>query len=653
MGKDKGKGRAGYAAVATTDDAESVQRGLQVVPYFQQQLAEVRDMQQIKLFFEQLSAETQGAPQGVIASLQKIKSIFTSYLGSHEGEVISAQVMSQEIIERLQAHYIQHPEIQGSKSIAWYTWMLFNGLSSIVVGTGTSGASVVSLFGQYIFDHGDAKTFIDVMRAGSIAQDVLECGLALGAIGGIMWFNVSGCEGLRQELSNWQANPAAIARKALRFTTLAFAGTAMSTLAQRFNWPFMLGLDSTKYAALYWVLGSVTWVAVGAGIGGVLTNHAFDNAHYFLPGFLYGKERKEFAKVCDKFRDLARLKLHGQGIDQFHRIFTNALDLPTDATHGQIQSKLNMILADHGRAQAFFQRMQGIFAMQYPTARAHWGTKLAVTTTSLFAAFVGVYSLFFLVKDNQFPNCKTAGGIMGVGLVITNAWLWANSLYEFIMNSLNPRAYFADTYRNSSKKDIALRTFGSALAACFGMMMGLIPLLENKNDTARQKVLTGLEFIFGVGINTLIGIIGVGAVWQYFMGWINPVPRDIVYGDIDAMKQAFFALEPGKQRQILEHMVNVMLPEVVTQDVTVNPTSPSATEPSAIATTSSSDAVAVAMPTQSYTLNTLGGQLLNILSPAKLAERLGLWRTIGSVRTGQQESTPLLNREEAATTASS
>ena len=562
------------------------------------------------------------------------------YLRLHANETMPKQVFWTEITARLLNAYTQIGDSK-SKPVWWRMWMVVNTLAALVIGTGTSAISVISLFGQHVFNNRAASdssyeeptTLVEVLQSMTVWQNIFTLMLATGAVSGIMWLNISGCEGLRQDLANWQAKPIEVAKKVLRLTLAGFAGTAMETLARKFNWPLALGLDQVKYNGVYWALGALTWAGVGAWISGVLTNHLYSNAHYILPASFYGAEDKKMALICDRFTELAKLELHGKEIGIMRSIFLESLDLiPLDAEGrfsverellrnidtSVVQRRLQEVFNDANRTKIFWQRMQarGLFARGYPVVETYWVSRTGVSLISLSAAAIGVYSLFPLVRDNEFPENKTAGIVLGSGMLITNAWIWTYSLYDFIMNSLNPRAYFADTFRDSSKKDIALRTIGSGLAFCFGLMMGLIPLLENKSDTVGEKILTGMEFGFGVGINILISMIGIGAVWQYFMGWIKPVMRDMVYGDINALKQAFFALPPSHKQDILQGLKDVLEQSSMPPSPSSTEAGTSASAAAAVVPTTTQAETRVTVPQIVYSEGNLGGQILSFFKPA-------------------------------------
>ena len=316
-----------------------------------------------------------------------------------------------------------------------------------------------------------------------------------------------------------------------------------------------------------------------------------------------------------------------------------------------VQRRLQEVFNDANRTKIFWQRLLPgrLSARKYPPApEAYWIFKIGAFLASLSAAAIGVYSLFPLVRDNEFPENKTAGIVLGSGMLITNAWIWTYSLYDFVMNSLNPKAYFADTFRDSSKKDIALRTVGSGLAFCFGLMMGLIPLLENKSDTVGEKILTGMEFGFGVGINILISMIGIGAVWQYFMGWIKPVMRDMVYGDINALKQAFFALPLAQKQEVLGKLIEVLHSSPITSSPSCAEAGTSASAAAAVASTSIQPETRVTIPQRVYGVRTLGGQILSFFKPANLF----LDRRSGNSSVQPAEYTPLLAQGEESQSSS-
>ena len=565
-----------------------------------------------------------------------VKNQIRGYLVLHANETMPSQFFWEEITVRLLNAYTQIGDSK-SKPVWWHMWMVVNTLAALVIGTGTSAISVISLFGQHVFNNRAAsdssyeepQTLVEVLQSMTVWQKVFTLMLATGAVSGIMWLNISGCEELRQDLANWQAKPIEVAKKVLRLTLAGFAGTAMETLARKFNWPLALGLDQVKYNGVYWALGALTWAGVGAGISGVLTNHLYSNAHYILPASFYGAEDKKMALICDRFTELVKLELHGDEVKSIRCIFLNALDLLDVSLQDSelavnfeslknidtrvVQQRLQKAFSNTDRTKIFWQRMQsrGLFARRYPVVKAHWLTRSLYALGSLSAAVAGVCSLFPLVKDNEFPENKTAGIVLGSGMLITNAWIWTYSLYDFIMNSLNPRAYFADTFRDSSKKDIALRTIGLGLSFCFGLMMGLIPLLENKSDTTEEKIITGAEFSLRVGVNILISMIGIRAVWQYFMGWIKPVMRDMVYGDINALKQAFFALPTERKKEILQNIKGVLNPTPSSAEAGT-----SASAAADVASTSVQPEAGVTIPQRVYGARTLGGQILSIFKPA-------------------------------------
>lgn len=425
----------------------------------------------------------------------------------------------------------------------------------------TSFGSVAQLVGQKVMGY-DNKSFTEIVFYDDDKAKIVGRVSAMGipgalAVGGIVWLNVSGLAGTKEEVVAICScdTPKAVRIAKLRDLLLRLgiaipAGVAMSVLAADVNLPFLIGAsNTTNMPALKEAVRYGTWGLVGLGIAGVLVQTAKDMWRSYAPACLYGKENRAF-EDCMQFMDQEiKLKIHGQDIKDFNAGFLAALGLQATATSSEIDMALQAKLKDKPSAKEFFAQLD-ILRQAYPTAKDHWTTQyLGIAAPSVAASAVGTWSLKGLI-DSGYQNASwfLQQTLSWTGLT-ANIALWSVSLGQFIQNMLNPIRHLKDTWQNSTFKDKALRVTAVILSSCFGTMMALIPLLNMSDKDS--KVMPVLEAAFGDIINTLIGMIGVNLTWKFFNGWIKPSPDDTAENYINKLRATFNSASLAQKKEIL------------------------------------------------------------------------------------------------------
>lgn len=425
----------------------------------------------------------------------------------------------------------------------------------------TSFGSVAQLVGQKVMGY-DNKSFTEIVFYDDDKAKIVGRVSAMGipgalAVGGIVWLNVSGLAGTKEEVvavcscdTPKNVRIAKLRDLLLRLGIAIPAGVAMSVLAADVNLPFLIGASNTaNMPALKEAVRYGTWGLVGLGIAGVLVQTVKDLWRNYAPACVYGKENRAF-EDCMKFMDQEiKLKVHGQEIKDFNAGFLAALGLQATATSSEIDAALQTKLKDKPSAKEFFEQL-AILKQAYPTTKDHWATQyLGIAAPSVAASAVGTWSLKGLI-DFGYQNASwfLRQALSWTGLA-ANIALWSVSLGQFIQNMLNPLRHLKDTWQNSTLKDKALRVTAVILSACFGTMMALIPLLNMSDKDS--KVMPVLEAAFGDIINTLIGMIGVNLTWKFFNGWIKPSPDDTAENYINKLRATFNAASLAQKKEIL------------------------------------------------------------------------------------------------------
>ena len=95
---------------------------------------------------------------------------------------------------------------------------------------------------------------------------------------------------------------------------------------------------------------------------------------------------------------------------------------------------------------------------------------------AVVASFIGTWDLKALTMSG-FDKGSNGGfyaySVLALGwaALVSNLLLWTGSFYEFLINSLNPKRHYMDTWKHSMPKQRGLRVFAIMLAGSFGIWL--------------------------------------------------------------------------------------------------------------------------------------------------------------------------------------
>lgn len=425
-------------------------------------------------------------------------------------------------------------------------WTGFNFFLCTGVSFLTAGLSVGILIRDFWSGERDVNLW-QFISSGNDIGEIIGRNLStwipmLAATFGINWLSMSALQGLVDEL-----NFRKFGRFVFRVLAMFLSGVPMAILLDICNLNFLVPDVSLLLKA---VLMGITWIVVGNGMGGFIANDLITMWKRFVPARIIGANQRAFLDITSIFHRLIKLGLHGK---EKMELFGAALSSLQSNSPAPVGAALTPILS-----------------LPYPVKRACWFTEIVMYSIAAVGSIVGAWGLKSLTEQG-FRSNPSLSPILGWVALVMTVWPWTSSFGDFLIKAMNPIRHFVDSWQQSTFKDRGLRVVGAALTACFGALMGVvayraayekIPLVGELMSPGVQKL---LETVLGYVINTLIGYVGLQAVWTTMMRFIRPSLDDHAHISVDAMLKFFLKSSPQAQREILlslQSSVDVILRNV-------------------------------------------------------------------------------------------